>query len=415
MKSSTGRWVSGEDFFNREADLGNLKRQILGRNHVLLSGQRRMEKTSIVRELGRQLEEDGWTFLFVDIEGANCPEDVVANIAQAAYPVRPVAKRIISTMGHWFKDNVEEIGALDFGVRIRAGLDSGNWKRHGEQLFRDCAVQKEPALLAIDELPIFLTRMLSNDGNPNRVEVFLSWMRNVVQSLGEDGPVLMVSGSVGLEPLVRRLGIPDRINHFYPYRLGPWDRATSIKCFESLAENNKLSMENGVAEAVYDALGIGIPHHVQSFFARLRDFLAREEKDRATLQDVDKVYRMELLGPSGQNDLVHYETRLRETFDDQGHTIAMKILAETAIQKKLTPAAIRNLERSYRQIMENAGQLISEVMDILEHDGYLVPSDNVYCFASRLLQDWWEGRFRNHHSPLDLSGDVSASMNVKDE
>ncbi|MCY4314211.1 MAG: hypothetical protein OXD44_11090, partial [Gammaproteobacteria bacterium] len=133
------------------------------------------------------------------------------------------------------------------------------------------------------------------------------------------------------------------------------------------------------------------------------------------LQDVDKVYRMELLGPSGQNDLVHYETRLRETFDDQGHTIAMKILAETAIQKKLTPAAIRNLERSYRQIMENAGQLISEVMDILEHDGYLVPSDNVYCFASRLLQDWWEGRFRNHHSPLDLSGDVSASMNVKDE
>ncbi|MYB34177.1 MAG: hypothetical protein F4X92_03445, partial [Gammaproteobacteria bacterium] len=388
MKSSTGRWVSGEDFFDREADLGNLKRQVLGNNHVLLSGQRRMGKTSIVRELGRQLEEDGWIFLFADIEGANCPEDVVASIAQAAYPVRPVARRIAGTMSHWIKDSIEEIGALDFGIKIRAGLDSGNWKRHGEQLFRDCGAQKKPTLLAIDELPIFLTRMLSNDGNSNRVEVFLSWMRSVVQSPGENGPVLIVSGSVGLEPLVRRLGIPDRINHFYPYRLGPWDRATSIKCFKALSENNRLSMENGVAEAVYDALGVGIPHHIQSFFARLLDFLAREEKNRATLQDVDTVYRMELLGPSGQNDLVHYETRLRETFDDQGHTIAMKVLAEAAIQKKFTPTAMRNLERSFRQTTENAGKLISEVMDILEHDGYLVPGDNGHRFASRLLQDW---------------------------
>ncbi len=406
MKSSTGRWVSGEDFFDREADIGNLKRQVLLRNHVLLSGQRRMGKTSIVRELGRELEKDGWTFLFADIEGANGPEDVVANIAQAAYPVRPVARRIASTMRHWFKDNIEEIGALDFGIKIRAGLDSGNWKRHGEQLFRDCGAQKEPTLLAIDELPIFLTRMLSNDGNANRVEAFLSWMRNMVQILGKDGPTLIVSGSVGLEPLVRRLGMPDRINHFYPYRLGPWDRATSIKCFKTLAENNNLSMENGVAEAVYDALGVGIPHHVQSFFARLCDFLAREGKNRATLRDVDNVYRMELLGPSGQNDLMHYETRLRETFEDQGHTIAMKILAEAAIQKQFTPTAMRNLERSYRQIMGNAGQLIAEVMDILEHDGYLVPGDNGHCFASRLLQDWWEGRFRNHHAPLDFSGDA---------
>ena len=39
MKSSTGRWVSGENFFDRETDLKILKQLIQDRNHALLTGQ----------------------------------------------------------------------------------------------------------------------------------------------------------------------------------------------------------------------------------------------------------------------------------------------------------------------------------------------------------------------------------------
>ena len=53
MRSSTRRWVGGDDFFDREADLRVLKRLVKGHNHILLTGQRRMGKTSAVRELGR--------------------------------------------------------------------------------------------------------------------------------------------------------------------------------------------------------------------------------------------------------------------------------------------------------------------------------------------------------------------------
>ena len=109
--------------------------------------------------------------------------------------------------------------------------------------------------------------MQDHDGNARRVDEFLSWLRREFQQLGQDGPVLIVSGSIGLEPLVRRLGIPDRINYLCPYRLGPWDRDTCIRCFEHLANSSEVSIENGVAEAVYEVLGIGIPHHIQSFFA----------------------------------------------------------------------------------------------------------------------------------------------------
>lgn len=68
MKSSTGRWVSGDDFFDREPELQVLESRVRDGNHVLLSGQRRMGKTSILRELGRRLEGQDWVFLFADVE-----------------------------------------------------------------------------------------------------------------------------------------------------------------------------------------------------------------------------------------------------------------------------------------------------------------------------------------------------------
>ena len=135
MRSSTGRWVSGEDFFDREDDLERLKRRVEGRNHVLLTGQRRMGKTSVIRELGHQLEAEGWIFFFSDVEGATSPEDAIAEIARAAHSVRPIAARFAARMGRLFEERIEEVSALEFSVKIRAGLDAGSWRRHGEQLF----------------------------------------------------------------------------------------------------------------------------------------------------------------------------------------------------------------------------------------------------------------------------------------
>ena len=409
MRSSTGRWVGGDDFFDREPDLRVLERLVDDRNHILLSGQRRMGKTSVVRELGRRLEAKEWTFLFTDVEGATSPEDAVAGIAQATHSVRPIAKRFAGAMGRWLSDNIEEVTALDFRVKIRGNLDAGSWRRYGEHLLRDCAAHDQPVLLAIDELPIFLKRMHANDGDPHRVEVFLSWLRGTLQDLGDDAPVLIVSGSVGLQPLARRLGISDRINHLYPYRLGPWDRATSIDCFQRLAESNGVPMEAGVAQAVYTALGIGIPHHVQSFFARLRDFLAIQGRSRMMVADVDEVYRTELLGPSGQSDLAHYETRLKDAFDEDGYAVAMKILAEAAIQDMFTTVARRTLENGLRPIVANAPERIAEALEVLEHDGYLTADGHGHRFLSRLLQDWWAARFRDHHVPLDPRTDSQSS------
>ena len=375
MTSSTGRWVSGANFFDRDAELHILEQRVRDGNHVLLTGQRRMGKTSIARELGRRLTESGgWITLFTDVEDATCPEDVIADIARAAQPVRSIVSRL-SNMAQRALGAVEEVGAGEFRVKVRAELNAGNWRDKGERLLLGCAKHDKRVLLVVDELPIFLKRMLRAADGATRVEGFLSWLRGVFQGLGGDSPVLIVSGSIGLMPMVQRLGIPDRINYLEPFRLGPWNREASVACFDQLAKSAALSIEDGVAGAVYDALGIGIPHHVQSFFARLREHAIMANRDRVTVADVEMVYRTGLLGPSGQNDLAHYETRLRDGLDDESQSIAMEILAEAATQGVFT---VRRTHSPRRPLLpcgpRRTRPNYAEVLDVLAHDGYLEDS-----------------------------------------
>ena len=241
--------------------------------------------------------------------------------------------------------------------------------------------------------------MYRNDGDPQRIDEFMSWLRRVTQSLDATSPVMILSGSIGLAPLMIRLGMPDRINHLYPFHVGPWDHDTSLACFRKLCESNQLSVESKVPDAVYEKLGVGVPHHIQTFFAFLKDFATMQNKASVNVDDVDMVYRDFLLGPSGQSSLAHYEKRLEEALDDMSFKIAMEILDESATQGSFTVRARHCLTELYTPIDDNAETLITEVLDILVHDGYLESTNDGYQFISLLLKDWFAARFR-HQPPL---------------
>ena len=401
MKSSTGSWVSGDNFFGRTDELAQLEAKVRDGNHILLTGQRRMGKTSIARELGARLKRDGWNLIFANTEGARDEGDAISSIASAAYSLTTIRSRLSRWLGEQ-AGKIEEVGAHDFRVKVRATVTEGTWRRQGHELVNLCADHSTPVLLVVDELPIFLARLLGRDGGRERVDVFLSWLREAFQRVEGRSPVLLVSGSIGLVPLVQRLRIPDRVNYLYEWRLGPWSRETSIECLQRLASAYDLTMEHGAAEAVYYRLGIGVPQHVQLFFARLQDSTAVRESGRITTEDVAEVYRTEMLGPAGQSDLLHYDTRLHEALgDDRSHEIAGVILAEAATQKIFSAGARRALEDLYSDRVEGAGARIGYVLGILVHDGYLEQQSDGYRFLSNWLKDWWSARSRGHYVPLE--------------
>ena len=82
LRKAGSIWVDGDRFFDREVELASLSERVSDGIHTLLTAQRRMGKTSLVREMLRRLADgDDHETIFVDFEDAETAEDAVAELA----------------------------------------------------------------------------------------------------------------------------------------------------------------------------------------------------------------------------------------------------------------------------------------------------------------------------------------------
>ncbi len=212
LKKAGGNWVDGDRFFDREVDLEALAERVRHGNNTLLTAQRRMGKTSLVRELLRRLNETGEIEpIFVDLEAAGDPADAIAEIgvqAKEAPGAWGRVKRVFSNVLQ-HAGRIDELAIADAKAKLRAGIDAGNWQHRGDAVLAALAENDRPIVLAMDELPILVNRLPKGDREHITEEgrqvadAFLSWLRKNGQA-HRGRMCMIVSGSVGLEPAWRR-------------------------------------------------------------------------------------------------------------------------------------------------------------------------------------------------------------------
>ena len=404
LRKGGSNWVQGDRFFDREIDLAVLEERVLDGTHTLLSAQRRMGKTSLVRELLRRLADAGrCETVFVDLEAAGDPADAIAEIGVRAKSVRGAWGRIRRAFVNVLRETggrIEELSLADLTVKLRAGIDAGNWQQRGDAILTALAASDRPVVLAIDELPILVNRLLKDDDGrvtpegKRSADAFLSWLRRNGQA--HRGRITMiVSGSVGLEPVLDQARLSAHANIYSAYDLKPWDEETAATCLEALAKSYGLNLAPEVRREMCRRLRCCIPHHVQMFFDKLHDHLRRGARVNASLDDAEWVYRHEMLSVRGQVDLQHYENRLATVLGATGYPIALELLTETAVRQRLND---ETLERYHEYFAaqgatgENGVPPVEAVLRVLLHDGYLERRDGSYRFVSGLLEDWWRGR-----------------------
>ena len=401
-----GNWVEGDRFFDRATDIEALAERVRDGIHTLLTAQRRMGKTSLVRELLRRLADEGrFETIFVDLEDAAAPADAIAEIGLRARSAQGAWGRIKTLFANVLPAEVEiggRVSALpeaDLRVKLRAGVDAGNWRHKGDQVFEALAGNALPTVLAIDELPILVNRLLKGDDHritPERrraADEFMSWLRKNGQT--HQGRIRMIlSGSVSLEPILRQAGLSAHANIFSPFDLRPWDEETAAACLGALAETYGLDLPCAVREDMCRRLRCQIPHHVQRFFGFLHEDLRRAGRSAAALEDVERVYVRQMLGIRGQTDLEHYEGRLRTVLGDEGYWAALEMLTEAAVDGgRLCGDAIDRHRGSLAHGDGADPPPVDDVLRVLEHDGYLERQGDGYRFVSGLLEDWWRVRY----------------------
>ncbi len=364
-----------------------------------------MGKTSLVRELLRRLDEtNDFDVIFVDLEAAMDLADMVAELGTQVKSVRRAWDWIKSNFANVLKEvatQIEELSVSELRVKLRAGIDAGNWSHKGDTVFSALADNERHVVLALDELPILVNRLLKDEygritpEGKRKTDSFLSWLRRN----GQDHRVqvsTIISGSVGLEPLLEQAGLSAHANIFSTIDLKPWNIETAALCLEELAKTYKVGLSLDVRQTMCSRLRCCIPHHVQMFFDRLHDHLRRESRQDASVEDVEWVYMHEMLGVRGQIDLQHYEGRLATILGKTGYPIAQEILTHTATQGYLDDDIVRQYKMYFP--VQDGVPSVEYVLHVLHHDGYLERwEDDVSRFVSSLLEDWWRSRYGHNY------------------
>ena len=113
LKPAQGNWVDGDRFWDRITQTERLIELLDDGANVQLVAQRRMGKTSLMREVSRRIAER-YICLHVDLQKAMTPEDVVVELGLAALPYRDLWGRTKYVFG-----NI--VGAVNREAGILAG------------------------------------------------------------------------------------------------------------------------------------------------------------------------------------------------------------------------------------------------------------------------------------------------------
>ena len=314
------------------------------------------------------------------------------------------------------EERIDTLAVAEVRVKLRAGIDAGSWRQKGDAVCAALAKNERPVVLALDELPILVNRMLKDHdyritpAGKRDVDEFLSWLRKIGQD-HRDRICLILSGSIGLEPILRQAGLSAHANIFSPLELKPWDEKTALDCLAALAETCSLDLPLAAGKEMCRRLRCLVPHHVQRFFDSLDEDLRLKARRQASLEDVERVYTDEMLSVRGQADLDHYESRLKLVLGPDGYRAALPLLTEAAVNDGVLGRVALTLYREHFRAwaVPDHPVPIDDVLRVLEHDGYLEPwGDGDYRFVSGsarglVARQAWP-TFRPRRAALGLAG-----------
>ena len=388
LQPALGNYASGDRFWNRQREVAEIRAYLADGQGVLLTGPRRVGKTSVVRRVLEDMSASS-SCVFVDVEQHDTPGEMFAGIA-AALAGADVGfwHRITAWFGKRLGDTAERVEALQVGllkVELQAAM-AGSWRDDARAIVGAMAGADQPTVLAVDELPLLVDRMLKRDRA--ETELLMSTMRGLASDFGDVR--WMVSGSIGLEPVLQRAGLTGMITHLRAYPIDAWDEATTLGAVEALAATTGLSLVEGAAGDVHAQLGLGVPYHVQLLMDELRRDASRRGDHRVTPDDVRRVYGGSFLTSSVRAHLLHLETRLRTVLGEgDALRLARDLLTQAAVVPPLTPGDATVLAEDLVEDHDQRLATLREALEILEHDAYLGRDADGWRFRSRAVCDWW--------------------------
>ena len=361
-----GGLVDPEELVGRTRELTEIQNGVTTALGVVLVGDRRMGKTSVLRKLEATWAEAGHDVIFVSAQTVNA-STFAGRLMERLTPMTWFARE----RKRWTLD----IDVSYKGLRLRR--TGGKAPEPEIDLLAWAAERAAPKTLIvmIDEVPVLLGAM-----SPTKAEAeeFMNSLRAARQE--HTNLIVVLAGSIGLHHVLPPGS--GHVNDLQTQALGPLDPCSALGLALGLLERLEADCHRReFAEAVVTATD-AIPYYIQWS-------IQQTSLDQDWRRDPLDRLRAAMADPLDPLDFRHYIARIPGYYGPQA-AIVYRMLDAYATSDGLTIAELdERLRRDAGGGVPRRQDLV-ELVFRLQRDHYLVPSPHSKDrFASRLLATAW--------------------------
>lgn len=387
MKLKIGSPVSGDNFYPRPQVVKQL-RNALERDHVSFLAPRRTGKTSVLINL-EETADDEHPHLRINLETCTRPDQMITALMK---PFVEAPAKWKSLLGDAW-DRIETLKVGSVSVTSAAKTDTP-WEQAAEQLLEALLTHSQPLTFLLDEFPILVDAAANEDHAG--CEAMLRWFREWRQRTADTNVRFLVTGSIGLDGVVRKHGFADTVNDFDSVTLPPLGDAEAVDFINCLGKGIGVALTGENAAEMIARLGSAWPYFVQIYVAGIQDSVTDETQ--IDPEYLAEVYEAHLIAGPRNKYSPHMWDRIDKVFSVQQAAIARAVLLAAANSK--AGISGEQVKEAALTAVPQSGEFddteFGHTLDVLKHDGYLVQDpfgQQQTRFFTNVLRDYWRRRY----------------------
>jgi uncharacterized protein len=386
MSIIIGPPVSGESFFGREGQLTKIERLIKQGISVLLTGPRRVGKTSLAYRLINLLKQQNWNCIYITVEGVNDIEGFVNRIIDEMKRDQSFWGKYSTSFIKFFKENSID---LNLGpIKISKKQDDASDSMLLESLRKSIQSFTGDVFIVLDELPIFLKNLEDKNNSTQQVRQVLEClraMRQISNFESQHKVVYLYSGSISLEHYATDRQLSYAINDLQSNKLSSFTEDEVNLYIDYLCNKFKLSIPEISKTHILKKVKWYIPYYINII---IDEIMENTKTESITIEDIDMAYNEGR--KKYKKDFDFQLERLSKDYTNSDLYIHILKITTKLIAISVEDIKAQISKTEWKNINEE--ELLS-MLDLLEHHGYLLRVEGGYTYRSPFLCDYIKDKY----------------------
>ena len=375
-----GKEATGDWYYKREDLENEIWEEIKKGNNILLTAPRRVGKTSVMKSLSKQ-SNDNYKCVFRIIQGIDEKSDFYEMLYELILSCLLASKRYKTQIINYFK----KMGITEITIKgIKLERRDIDYLAEIKQLIPQLDSEGENIILLIDELPEVLYNLYKKEKNEDATNI-LNNLRDWRQQKGFEKIQFILAGSIGIHYVVNLIDKRSKnINDLKEIHCPPLDetRGEFEKYMDWITSDATIRYNKNLIAYLKTKIGYFAPYFINLLVDKVDIRCRKNNQCKITEKDIDIAFSEVIKDRTCFDD---WKRRLRDYMPQEDFEFVNEILIhaahkdEISIQKIYDIALKHNKKDTYMSLVTN-----------LERDGYIVKQNDKYIFISPFLKEFWK-------------------------